>query len=131
MSPAHTGPGGMELDDFVRAYEAAWACVERAELKAFLPERSHPLYRSVLREVVRVDLRFRWDRGQPIPLEEYRTSFPDIFSDREILHAITFEEYCLRSQRGVNVTPGEYERRFGVDVASWPKIGRASCRERV
>jgi eukaryotic-like serine/threonine-protein kinase len=122
MSPAHTGPGGMELDDFVRAYEAAWACVERAELKAFLPERSHPLYRSVLREVVRVDLRFRWDRGQPIPLEEYRTSFPDIFSDREILHAITFEEYRLRSQRGVNVTPGEYERRFGVDVASWPSL---------
>ena len=122
MPPAHTGPGGMELDDFVRAYEAAWACVERADLKAFLPEPDHPLYSLVLCEVVRVDLRFRWDRGQPRSLEDYRTSFPEIFSDRESLHAITFEEYRLRRQRGVNAMPEEYKRRFGVDVANWPSL---------
>jgi hypothetical protein len=60
MPPADTSSGGMELDDFVRAYEAAWACVERADLRAFLPEPGHPLYVSVLRAVVRVDLQFRW-----------------------------------------------------------------------
>ena len=60
-------PGGMELDDFIRAYEAAWDCGERADLKAFLPEPGHPLYDSVLRELVRVDLEFRWVAVNPGP----------------------------------------------------------------
>ena len=95
---------------------------ERADLKAFLPEPGHPLYGSVLREVVRVDLELHWARGQPRPLEDYRSSFPELFSDRESLHAITFEEYRLRRQAGENVTPAEYEHRFGVDVTTWPSL---------
>ncbi len=122
MRPADSNPGGIELDDFVRAYEAAWACVERADLRAFLPKPDHPLYVSVLREVVRVDLDFRWERGQPRPLEEYRNWFPELFSDRESLQAITFEEYRLRRLAGENATPAEYERRFGVDVTTWPDL---------
>ena len=61
----HSSGSGKELDDFVRAYAAAWASVEPANLKAFLPEPGHPLYVAVLREVVCVDLGFRWDRGRP------------------------------------------------------------------
>ena len=126
MPPADINSGGMELDDFVRAYEAAWASVERADLRAFLPGPDHPLYVSVMREVVRVDLQFRWDRGQPRPLEDYRSWFPELFSDRESLHAITFEDYRLRRQLGENVTPAEYERRFGVDVTTWPGLHQAA-----
>ena len=122
MRPAATSPQGVELDDFIRAYEAAWACGEPVELKAFLPEPGHPLYGSVLREVVRVDLEYHWARGQPRPLEDYRSSFPELFCDRESLHAITFEEYRLRRQAGEPVTPAEYENRFGVDVTTWPSL---------
>jgi len=58
MRPAGSNPQGVELDEFIRAYEAAWACGERFDLKAFLPEPGHPLYGSVLRELVRVDLEY-------------------------------------------------------------------------
>ncbi len=122
MRPAETIPQGVELDTFIRAYEAAWACGEPVNVKEFLPEPGHPLYGSVLREVVRADLEYHWAHGQPRPLEEYRSSFPELFCDRESLRAITFEEYRLRCQAGEPVTPAEYENRFGVDVTTWPSL---------
>jgi serine/threonine protein kinase/tetratricopeptide (TPR) repeat protein len=127
MRPSQTGPQGMELDDFILAYEAAWARGEPVDLKSFLPEPAHALYGSVLRELVRVDLEYRWDRGQPRPLEDYRNSFPELFNDGESLHAITFEEYRLRREAGEKATPAEYQRRFGADVSTWPCLDTASA----
>src|SRR5262245_47225462 len=117
----------MELDDFIQAYEAAKARGERIELKTCLPDPSDPLYGSVLRELVRVDLEYNWDRGQPRPLEEYRNSFPELFRDLDSLGAIAFEEYRLRCLAGENPSPAEYERRFGVDTSSWPPPRPASA----
>src|SRR5579863_4771737 len=102
MSPTVASTQEMELDDFIRAYEAAWASGEPADLKAFLPEPGHLLYGSVLREMVRVDLELRWACRQPRPLEDYRVSFPELFDDRENLDAITFEDYRLRREQGEN-----------------------------
>lgn len=113
MRPTAIDPQAEELDDFIRAYEAAWARGERVDLKAFLPEPGHPLYSKLLRELVRVDLEYGWDRGQP------RSSFPKLFSDRESLQAITLEEYRLPHLAGGKATPAEYERRFGRALARY------------
>ena len=126
MRPTETSLPGMELDDFIRAYEAAWDGGEPVDLKTFLPEPGHPLYGLLLRELVRVDLEYTWDRGRPRPLEDYQATFPELFRDRESLHAITFEEYRLRREAGEKPTPAEYERRFGVDVTTWPNLHTAS-----
>ena len=45
-----------ELDGFVAAYETARGRDLGADLAAFLPDPGHPLYREVLRELVRVDM---------------------------------------------------------------------------
>ncbi len=127
MRPAAASLRGMELDDFIRAYEVAWGSGEGAELNAFLPDPEDPLYGSVLREIVRVDLELRWVHGEPKPLEDYRRSFPELFIDRESLHAITFEEYRVRRGLGEAATPEEYEQRFGVDATTWPSLEPASA----
>src|SRR5262245_11832224 len=114
-----TSPGA-ELDDFVAAFETAQARDGPVDLAAFLPGPAHPLYREVLRELVRVDLEFGWSRGRARSLEEYRRTFPQLFKDPDDLRAITFEEYRLRRQAGEDPTPDEYRRRFGVDVGDWP-----------
>jgi eukaryotic-like serine/threonine-protein kinase len=129
MPPTGSRPQEEELDDFIRAYEAAWDRGEPVDLRTFLPERGHSLYSSVLRELVRVDLEYTWDRGRPRPLEDYQASFPELFRDRESLHAITFEEYRLRREAGEKPTPAEYEHRFGVDVTTWPNLYSASMTE--
>ena len=120
MRPEGTNLPRLELDDFIRGYEAAWARGDRVELMAFLPEPGHPLRRSVLCELVRIDLEYHWTSGQPRPLDDYRNSYPELFRDQESLGAITFEEYRLRRLAGEDATPAEYANRFGVDVTAWP-----------
>jgi hypothetical protein len=58
-------PDSKVLDEFIQAYEAAQACGDSVALIAFLPKPDNPLYRTVLRELVRLDLEFAWERGQP------------------------------------------------------------------
>src|SRR5579883_923628 len=122
MRPTETSPPAGELDDFIRAYEEARTRGERLPLTAFLPEPSHPFYVAVLREVIRTDLEYGWDGGQPRPLDDYCRAFPELVRDPESLQAITFEEYRLRRQAGEEVLPAEYQRRFGVEVTSWPSL---------
>jgi serine/threonine protein kinase/tetratricopeptide (TPR) repeat protein len=109
-----------ELDTFVAAYEAAQSRDGEADLKAFLPDSGHPLYGAVLRELVRIDLEYRWARGRPRTLRDYQRDFPRLFQNPDDLQAITFEEYRLRRQAGEDPDPEEYRRRFGVDVGDWP-----------
>ncbi len=77
MPPTNESRPELELDDFIRAYEAEIAD-ETIDLAKFLPPIDHPLYGLVLRELVRIDLERRWSRGRPRPLEEYQTFVPRI-----------------------------------------------------
>jgi hypothetical protein len=49
MRPTGDSPQAVTLDDFIRAYEAAWEGGELVDLKSFLPDPGHSLYGSVLR----------------------------------------------------------------------------------
>lgn len=110
------------IGDFVEAFEQA-RTQGPADLAPYLPQGDHPLYAEVLRELIRVDLEYGWERGQPRPLEGYCREFPAIVDDRAGLEAIAFEEYRLRHQAGEQPTPEEYRRSFGVSTGEWPRFG--------
>lgn len=126
MGHPSSPPANESLDDFVEAFETAQASRREVELAEFLPPAGHPLYLGVLRELVRVDLEYRWQQGKPERLESYRERFPDLFADRTSLNEVTFEEFRLRQQAGEKVTPSEYERRFGVNPVDWPLTPEAT-----
>jgi serine/threonine protein kinase/tetratricopeptide (TPR) repeat protein len=111
----------LELDGFLAAYEAVQQRQGQANLAEFLPSPDHPLYRKVLCELVRLDLEYGWERGQPRELAEYQRLYPELNQDRESLRAIAFEEYRLRRQAGENPSPDEYRQRFGISTGGWPK----------
>src|SRR6516225_2965409 len=71
-----------EVDAYVWAFERAYADWGGADPAAFLPPSDHPLHSTVLRELVRVDLEYGWDRGCPKELDEYQRSFPVLARDR-------------------------------------------------
>ena len=127
MPPTDESRPKVELDDFVRAFEAAIAD-ETIDLSEFLPPVSDPLYGSVLRELVRIDLEHRWSNGRPRPLQDYQAAYPQLFRDRESVTAIAFEEYRLRRQAGEDVTPGEYGASFRCRRGEL--AGRAAARRR-
>jgi serine/threonine protein kinase/lipoprotein NlpI len=120
----------LELDRFLAAYEAAQQREGKADLTEFLPPADHSLYRTVLCELIRLDLEYGWERGQPRDLVEYQLLFPELNQDRESLQAIAFEEYRLRRQAGENPSLHEYRQRFGISTTGWPAGGLqiAECR---
>jgi serine/threonine protein kinase/tetratricopeptide (TPR) repeat protein len=120
MAPGAPGARPAELEDFVEAYESVRARDAGADLSAFLPARGHPLYMTVLCELVRIDLEYAWRGGRPRRLEEYEARFPELFRDRERVQEVAFEEYRLRRQLGDVPDAGEYERRWGVNAGHWP-----------
>ena len=112
-----------ELDEIIDQYEAAQRRDGTADLARFLPEREHPLYLPALRELVRVDLEYSWQRGQPRALADYQRRFPELFEDPASLNEVAFEEYRLRRQAGEDPSPEEYKRRFNLSTQGWPRWG--------
>src|SRR4051794_19506474 len=120
MSVSLSKEGWPSVGAIVEAYEAALARDGQADLAGYAPAPDHPEQLSILCELVRVDLEHQWRRGRPPLLESYRTLFPEVFDDPELLHAMAFEEYRLRQQAGETPTPAEYRRRFGLEDRDWP-----------
>jgi serine/threonine protein kinase/Tfp pilus assembly protein PilF len=108
------------LDDYVEAFESAHQAHGSADLRSFLPPSDDPLHRSVLCELIRIDLEFGWESNRPRSLEEYRRDFPGLFDDPESVQEIAFEEYRLRRRAGQAPSPQEYARRYGVNTDGWP-----------
>ena len=119
-------PQRLELDRYLRAYEAAQRRDSNADPAAFLPDPDHPLYGAVLRELVRIDMEFGWEHGRPRRLREYQQRFPVLVRDREILQAVAFEEYRLRRQAGEEPLPEEYRLAYDVATDDWPVNGGPS-----
>src|SRR5262249_16504071 len=82
-----------------------------------------PLYRPVLRELVRIDLEFGWESNRPRTLDDYRRQFPELFADPDSLQEIAFEEYRLRRQAGQCPSAQEYASRYGARTDGWPGAG--------
>ena len=114
--PSYAEEPGDELDDYVRAFEQAYTQDESADLAGYLPPSDHPLYATVLRELVRVDMEYGWERGFPKSIEDYQRAFPDLTDDRDAIREIAFEEFRLRYQAGQDPSPEEYLRSFGVEL---------------
>src|SRR6516165_8632650 len=109
-----------ELEDVVAAFESAQTRDGQMDLSKFPPNLGQPLLGQVLAELVRVDLEFGWQRGQPKSLEDYQRQFPELAEDSELWQQVAFEEYRLRRQAGENASPEDYRARLGSAVDDWP-----------
>ncbi|MDB5305934.1 MAG: prkC 12 [Gemmataceae bacterium] len=109
----------------VEAFEDALARDPETDLGLFLPDQDHPLYPSILAELVRVDLELARARNRPRRLADYRR-FPGVFELPEVLRAVAFEEYRLRRQAGEAVSAEEYRTAYRIDTADWPSVGPGS-----
>jgi serine/threonine protein kinase/Flp pilus assembly protein TadD len=112
----------LEIDRFVAAFEDCQVRQGHADIRAFLPDPGVAHYLSVLRELVRVDLEYAWERGRGRRAEEYFLAFPELKADPESLREISFEEYRQRRQAGESPSPADYQQRFGVDTRQWPAL---------
>ena len=120
MDPTATDPPSLRLNDCIAHYERAQERDGGADLMQFLPPAGHPLYQPVLRELIRLDLEYGWQRGRPQALSAYQERFPDLFADPASREELAFEEYRLRCQAGEQPSPRDYQLRYGVNTLGWP-----------
>lgn len=121
-------PASMSLDDYVEAFEHAWQGNVVPELAAFAPPENHVEHKSIVLEMVRADLEFRWQRSIQKPLDQYAIEFPNLFEDEQSLSVLAFEEYRVRRLHGETLTPNAYADEYQIDVTEWPEIEIDSAR---
>ena len=114
MDPLQASEQTRQRDEFVDAYESAWARGLRPELDEFLPAPDHPLRRQVLGRLIRIDLRQRWAQGQPRYLRDYQGRFPELAGDANVLQELAREEenLCQQGQASTRVLPEEVHHRL-------------------
>src|SRR5262249_27815554 len=107
MQPPATAP--LTLNDCIARYERAQERDDSADLAAFLPGPADPLYPAALRELVRLDLEYGWQRGRLLRLGDYERRFPGLLGDPGAAQELAFEEYRLRCQAGEQPAPSSYQ----------------------
>lgn len=81
-------------------------------LADFVPADPPTLRRLVLSELIKVDLEYRWSRGQPRRIEEYLAEFPDLAGPSGVPCDLIFEEFQVRRRCGESPDGAEYAKRF-------------------
>ncbi len=67
---------------------------------------------SDLSEVLRIDLRQRWQRKESPPVENYLNQFPELASDAESTIDLIYTEYLIRESAGEVPSVEEFAERF-------------------
>ncbi len=110
------------IERFVASFETAYQTQGVADPSHFAPSPNDPLYMPTIQELVRVDLELAWERNEPKYLEDYRQSFPLLFSSPSFLSEVAFEEYRLRRSSGNRVSAKEYADRYQIDTSLWAEV---------
>ncbi len=63
-------------------------------------------------EIIRVDLRNRWERNEEVFVEEYLQRFPEIRETAELVFDLAYCEYLLRREHNRTVSVDEFVVRF-------------------
>lgn len=80
-------------------------------IESYLPSVQDPLRRTILEELVRVDIELRWQLREGQRVEEYIKAFPELSRSR-CLPRILADEYRARLAIGERPTLDEYAARF-------------------
>ncbi len=99
-------------DATIEAFERAWHADAAPNIEDFVPPASDPSRRQVLAELVKLDLDYRWRRGERLDVENYLSRFAELGESRAaVLDLIEFESR-VRRDHGVEVSRAELLRRF-------------------
>jgi serine/threonine protein kinase/tetratricopeptide (TPR) repeat protein len=116
MTPSPKLPTWVHINQVVEEFEAARFQQFEADLADFLPDPEAPNYLTVLTELIRVDMEYRWRDGR-CQVEEYLHRFPVLRDAPGALRQIALEEFRLRQNGGEEPRAAEYQTRLGLDPA--------------
>src|SRR5262249_22266157 len=66
------------VDEVADRFDAAWQRGPRPHIAAFLGDEAGERRTALLRELVKIDLEYRWKAGESPDLEDYRAELPEL-----------------------------------------------------
>ena len=95
-----------------QAWQATSSSMPPPNLADFLPPAGDLLRSAALKELVRLDLEIRWQRGLPILLESYSQQFPELGEASSLPTELIYHEFCVRRLHGDRPSLAQYQSRF-------------------
>ena len=100
------------LSGRVQAFREAWKAGQPPTLADFLPEGAPALRRLVLLELIKIDLEYRWSRGESVQtVDDYLAAFPELARGGPPSDLL-YEEYHIRKRAGDSVQASDYLSRY-------------------
>jgi len=110
-------------DRFEQTWQQAQATgTSTVDFSKLLPGTSDPMRRAVLYELIKIDMEFRWRRGQIITLDHYLETYPELGPAENLSPLLIYEEYRLSQLHGVNTPLKVYQKRFPKQFAELEKL---------
>jgi serine/threonine protein kinase len=97
---------------YEKAWQTAAAGAPPPDLMKFLPSADNALRTAILRELVVIDLEARWQRNEPVYLEQYLKRYPELGSVRRLPVELIYEEFRHRHLYGDRPPVASYQSRF-------------------
>ncbi|WP_435016819.1 protein kinase domain-containing protein [Tundrisphaera sp. TA3] len=95
----HGRGGPSQGDRLIDLFEERWA-TEEPSVEEFWGRRGADCPITVLSELIKVDIRNRFDRGEIVPASSYLERFPELIDHKDRVVSLVYEEYCLREENG-------------------------------
>jgi tRNA A-37 threonylcarbamoyl transferase component Bud32 len=114
QEPAESGAvseTGANLDRLVERFEQAWEIGKPLDIATLLPDDPEQR-RTVLVELIHVELEWRLKAGDSARVEDYLGRFPELAQRERAVLDLIVAEHRFRRRRDPQLTSDEYLRRF-------------------
>lgn len=104
-----------ETERIVRKFEHLCGRGLEPDVREFWLKEASPTDLLTLSDLIKVDLRNRFDRGAEPEAGDYFSQFPELIANRDRVVSLIYEEYCLREEFDLKPSPDS----FGVRYEPW------------
>src|SRR5262245_33197689 len=100
-------PDRLMLEAWLEEFDRSWEEGRLAKLVRMLPPPSTPTRFPALLELIKIDLKRRWQRGQPVNVESYLRSYPELGTIETVPLSLVLAEHNARKNTGAACSPQE------------------------
>lgn len=105
-------PDRQMLEAWLTEFDQSWEEGRLPKLIRLLPPNGTTTRYPALLELIKIDLRRRWQNGIPVPVESYLRNYPELGSTDTAPVSLILAEYNARREFGTTPLPAEMYRRF-------------------
>jgi WD40 repeat protein len=111
-------------EEILDRFEVAWREQGDADIEQFLPAEGTAGRDELLCELIKIDLEYRWERGQKKAVEGYFGRFPQLARSAAMTLDLIREELAVRRFQGCPPAVAELRKRFPEQSHDWEALCR-------